>query len=224
MDVSRVKLIGFDMDGTLFNSFSVSYDAMREGFAAFWNELGEDGPVPSWDTIKRLIGLPSYEFFPAALPESHREHWKILHKHIGDAEKRRLSDGNGRCFDGIHETLGQLKTRNYILACLSNASRRYFDAVLDSCALRGYFDELAYLGEDPHRSKVDVLSEWAIEYGGKDRVCYIGDRQADIEAAHGAGVGAIGVSWGYGLRRELASADRVIHRAAELLDIFPASR
>jgi len=221
MDVSGVKLIGFDMDGTLFDSFSVSFDALREGFEAFWEEMGEDGPIPSWETLKNLIGLPSYEFFPSALPESHKDHWELLHKHIGNAEKQRLSEGRGKCFDGVHETLGELASRGYILACLTNASRRYFDAVLDGCELRGFFREMSYLGEDMYRSKTDVLSSWSIEYGGGETLIYIGDRRGDIEAAHGAGVRAIGVTWGYGASKELAPADRVIDRVTELLEIFP---
>ena len=128
---------------------------LQEGFEEFWKEIGEDGPVPSWDTLKRLIGLPSYEFFPAALPKSHKEHWKILHKHIGDAEKRRLSEGKGRCFDAVHDTLPALIKRGYDLGCLTNASRQYYDSILDSCKLRGYFRESSYLGQDRFRNKVD---------------------------------------------------------------------
>ena len=220
MDSTGLKAVAFDMDGTLFNSFSVSYDAIREGFESFWAELGEEGPIPAWDKVKRLIGLPSYEFYPAALPESHREHWRLLHRLVGDAERRRLADGKGRCFDGVHETLDALGERGYVLCCLTNASRRYLDAVLDGCDLRKHFRELCHLGEDPSRDKVDVLREWAAGFGGRDRIVYVGDRKADIEAAHAAGIRAVGVTWGYGSPGELAEAEAVIDRMPDLLRVL----
>jgi HAD superfamily hydrolase (TIGR01549 family) len=215
-----VKAIGFDVDGTLFDSSSVSHKALREGFAEFWDEVGEKGETPSWKDFEHLIGLPSYEFFPAVLPEKYRSKWELLHKSIGDRELKGLREGRGRTFDGVHETLAELKNRGYILMVLSNASRDYFELVLDSCDLKKYFSKLRYLGEDPSREKHDVLKEWAGESGGTDKVIYVGDRKADIDSAHEAGIKAVGVTWGFGDSSELREADWLIDMMKELLDIF----
>ncbi len=206
------------MDGTIFNSFTVSYDAIREGFEKFWAEVGVEGPVPPWDEVKKLIGLPSYEFYPAVLPEEYRDRWELLHKRVGDAETRRLRDGSGRTFDGVDETLSELADRGYKLLCLTNASERYFDAVMDGCSLRGYFEEIIGLGAIYSKNKVDVLREWVIEYGGTESIIYVGDRKADIDAARAAGIGSIGVTWGYGSPEELSQADVVIDLMIHLLD------
>jgi len=216
---ARLRAICFDMDGTLFNSFSVSYDAIREGFEAFWREIGENGPVPQWSSVRRLIGLPSHEFYPAVLPDSHHSHWKRLHRLVGSAERRRLGAGRGRTFDGVHDTLGELKERGYTLGCLSNASKRYFDAVLDSCDLRKYFSLFRHIGEDPTATKSQVLREWSDEFGGKEGIIYVGDRGGDVEAAREAGVRVVAVTWGYGSPEELARADAVINRMADLIGI-----
>ncbi len=216
----KVKAVAFDMDGTLFNSFSVSYDAIREGFQKFWSEIGVNGPTPSWENIKVLIGLPSYMFFPAALPETYRDQWKLLHKFIGEAEHRRLTQGHGRTFDGVHETLAVLKARGYSLALLSNASRVYFDSILDSCDLRKYFSKFSYLGEDPARNKAHVLLAWVKGFGGADRIIYVGDRKADIDASHAAGIKAVGVTWGYGNPVELKDSDWIIDSMPDLLNLL----
>ena len=213
--------VAFDLDGTLFDSCSVSKSAMREGFKAFWTELGEDGPVPSWDDIRQFIGLPSYGFFPALLPDSHKENWRLLHKHIGLCEKKRLQEGRGLTFDGVHETLQELLKSGYFLGCLSNASEIYFDSVLDGCRLRGYFDVLVCIGEKPAIRKTDVLAEWADGLGGTTNLLYVGDRLADVEAAHEAGLRAVGVTFGYGSREELLAADAVIDRMKDLLTVLP---
>ncbi len=219
MPIANLKAIIFDMDGTLFNSFSVSYDAIREGYELFWKEIGVDGPTPSWQEVKRLIGLPTHEFYPAALPEEHRDKWGILSRYVGRAERRRLAEGEGRTFDGVHEALAELQERGFVLGCLSNASRRYFDAVMDECNLRKYFRKLRHIGEFYNIQKSDVLREWSAEFGGSGHLLYVGDRRGDIEAAHDAGVRAVGVTWGYGVPEELAGAEAVIDSMTELPDL-----
>lgn len=216
----NLKAVIFDMDGTLFNSFTVSYDAIREGFEQFWEDIGEKGQTPSWEKVKHFIGLPSYEFYPAILEPEYREHADKLEEYVGAAERRRLTDGHGRCFDGVHETLQVLKDRGYVLGCVSNAGKRYFDAVMDSCRLRDFFTRSEYLGDSFTGSKSIILGDWAREFGGGDTLVYVGDRKADIEAAHDAGVQAVGVTWGYGSPRELASAEALIDRMPQLLEVL----
>jgi phosphoglycolate phosphatase len=214
-----IKGISFDLDGTLFDSCSVSKMAIKEGFDAFWEEIGEKGPVPSWEEIVEHIGLPSYGFFPALLPEKYKHLWRDLHGHVGRCERDRLSQGRGITFEGVHETLKQLKDKGFILGCLSNASRVYFDAVLDGCRLRDYFAKLACIGERPDLTKADILKEWADEAGGKDKLIYVGDRCGDIEAAHKTGLKAVGVSFGYGNKDELSGADVIIEKMEELINL-----
>jgi phosphoglycolate phosphatase len=213
--------VGFDLDGTLFDSCSVSKMALRDGFKAFWEEVGVEGPVPSWDEVSRHIGLPSYGFFPALLPQSHKDQWRNLHRHIGQCEKMFLESGQGLTFEGVHETLKALKDSGYFLGCLSNASKVYFDSVLDCCKLREYFDKLTCIGEFRYVRKADILIQWSGELGGKEKLVYVGDRSADIEEAHVAGLKAVGVSYGYGARDELVKAEVVIDKIKDLLGILP---
>jgi phosphoglycolate phosphatase len=211
--------VAFDLDGTLFDSQSVSKMALEEGFEAFWNEIGEDGPIPAWEDSKVKIGLPTYEFFPALLPDSHKGLWRSLHRHVGKCERDRLETGKGLTQGGVHETMDSLKRSGYWLGCLSNASRGYFDAVLDGCNLRSYFDALVFLGESPGLGKSEVLVKWARVLGGKERLIYVGDRSADIESAHRAGIKAVGVTFGYGSREELVGAEAVIDKMQDLLPV-----
>jgi phosphoglycolate phosphatase len=213
--------VAFDLDGTLFDSCSVSKAALREGFKSFWEEIGEEGPVPSWDEACSHIGLPSYGFFPALLPESHKDKWRVLHRHVGECEKKYLVAGKGLTFEGVHETLRGLKESGYFLGCLSNASRVYFDSVLDCCELRDYFDKLVCIGEFRDVRKADILKEWARELGGSGKLVYVGDRGADVEEAHIAGLKAVAVTYGYGAEQELGKADVVIKEMRALLNILP---
>jgi phosphoglycolate phosphatase len=220
INTRNLKIVVFDMDGTLFNSFTVSYDAVREGFEKLWEEIGESGATPSWQKVKRYIGLPSYEFYPAILDPKYRQYAEKIEEYVGAAERRKLTDGYGRCFDGTHSTLQALKDRGYVLGCLTNAGKRYFDSVMDNCRLREFFSISRHLGESLYLTKSAVLKEWSAENGGGDALIYVGDREGDIRSAHDAGVQAVGVTWGYGSPSELASAEAVIDRMPELLDVL----
>ena len=215
-----IRGVGFDLDGTLFDSSSVSRHALKDGFERFWAEIGEDGHVPSWEEASRLIGLPSRQFYPAILAAPYREHWRLLNRLVSEAEIRGLREGKGRTFEGVHDTLEALRAMGFWLGCVSNASKPYFDAVLDECRLREYFPDLAWLGEDARTTKADVLRRWAERVGGKRALVYVGDRGGDIEAAHAVGLLAAGVTYGYGSAEELASADIRINALWELVAVL----
>jgi phosphoglycolate phosphatase-like HAD superfamily hydrolase len=218
------KVVAFDLDGTLFNSRSVSFDAIRVGFERFWADYGVKGPVLSWDRVKRNIGLPSYEFYADLLPEGYKENWKILHRYVSEAEQRHLAEGRGRTFHGVHATLDRLLELGFELRCLSNASKRYFDAIMDECNLRRFFSKMMWLGEDLAHSKTDILARWAREVG-KENILYVGDRLGDVRSAHAAGIDVVAVSYGYGERDELGEAEAVIDQFPDLLrNLTPHAR
>jgi phosphoglycolate phosphatase len=69
--------------------------------------------------------------------------------------------------------------------------------------------------------KSDILRIWAGELRGGENLIYVGDRGADIEAAHSAGLKAVGVTFGYGSRDELSSAEALIDSMDQLLNVLP---
>ncbi|HEX9744675.1 MAG TPA: HAD family hydrolase [bacterium] len=215
--MTDVKGIAFDLDGTLYNSTTTSYDAILDGFREFSARVGADLIAPDWDMVKRLIGTPSHQFFPALLPEKYKDKWKILQKGVSDSEVARLERGDGRTYDGVYETLDALKSRGYLLGCLTNASGHYFNTVLDECDLRKYFDVWDCLGMKPGLNKSDVLKDWIPVLGGPDSLFYVGDRDADIHAAHYAGIEAVGFLLGYGYRQELEVAESMIDHFPDLM-------
>lgn len=213
----EVKGVAFDLDGTLFDSSSVSREALEEGFRIFWEEMGESGRVPSWEEAAGLIGLPSSAFYPAILPAPYRDEWRRLNGLVAEAEIVRLQAGEGRTYEGVQETLEALKARKYWLGCLSNATKPYFDAVLDYCGLRVYFAETVWLGEENRPTKMSVLSEWDNRLGGGGVLVYVGDRGADVEAGHAAGLPVVGVRYGFGTPDELDNADLTIGSLPHIL-------
>ena len=63
----------------------------------------------------------------------------------------------------------------------------------------------------------------AKELGVSPEECaFIGDSEVDVRTGHNAGMGTVGVSWGYRERSALEAEDAhvILDRASELLDIF----
>ncbi|HDS29584.1 MAG TPA: HAD family hydrolase [Firmicutes bacterium] len=216
---TKKPVAAFDLDGTLFNSMSVSYDAIRLGFENFWKAMGVDGEIPDWSTARKLIGLPSHEFYPALLPDEYKDRSEILHRHVSEMERLHLAEGRGRTFHGVHTTLETLIKMGYELRCLSNASWHYFDSIMKECRLGQFFAVSEWLGEDLTRSKPDVLAKWARQ-AGKDNIFYVGDRLGDVRAAHAVGIEVVAVSYGYGDKEELQEADAVIDQFPTLLRVL----
>lgn len=65
-----------------------------------------------------------------------------------------------------------------------------------------------------------------IKNSGAERVWYIGDEVRDVQAANGAGISSVFVTWGYNSVESLATLknrnqpDRTVHSPSELLSIF----
>lgn len=131
-------------------------------------------------------------------------------------------------FDGMKETLAELKRRNVKLAVLSNKPSE-----ATQLAITGLFGEETFeiiQGLKPGmKRKPAPDGAWRIarEFGVKPEDCmYVGDTNTDMQTGKAAGMYTIGVLWGFRDRRELEEnhADRVIGRPEELLEIQAEGR
>lgn len=123
-------------------------------------------------------------------------------------------------YPGIHDLLISLRDRGIVLAVLSNkvdAFTRTMTAAL--------FPEIPFacvLGQRdgiPHKPDPSGAFEIARSIGAAaDECTIIGDSTVDLDTARNAGMGFIGVSWGYHGRARLeeAGAPTIIDETAEL--------
>lgn len=131
-------------------------------------------------------------------------------------------------FDGMKETLAELKKRNVKLAVLSNKPSE-----ATNLAVTGLFGEETFeiiQGLKPGmKRKPAPDGAWKIaeRLGIKPENCmYVGDTNTDMQTGKAAGMYTIGVLWGFRDRKELEEnhADRIIDRPEELLEIQSADR
>lgn len=205
--MSDLRLIVFDVDGTLLDSAAHIIECAIRAFAA------EDLPAPDPQAVRRTIGL--------SLEES-------LHRLTGralDAERidrlvaavrretvqlREQGGGVGvsRMFDGAREALLRLNADDpTLLGVATGKGRRGLEHMLDTHALRGLFVTTHTSGEHPPKPHPEML-EAALRATGvaAARAVMVGDTTYDVEMANAAGVAAVGVAWGSHEREELLDA------------------
>lgn len=123
----------------------------------------------------------------------------------------------------MKETLDALKARGARLAIVSNKPDFAAQTVVEHCFGKGYFDFVAGQRADvPLKPDPTAVNDVIARFGVlRDECVYVGDSGGDMVTAKNAGIGAVGVLWGFRGRDELvaAGADVLLARASELLEI-----
>jgi len=200
----------FDLDGTLFRTETITVPAVREAFAAHGLAPPPDQEICSYfgrtaEEYRRwLAGL-----CPGGLAERIEDH--------AVARELELIPRAGELYDGIRQALALLRGDVETLAICSNGPEPYVRAVLEGCAIAGFFEAIRFRrDDDADKSQMlhDLLAAARPLIRGPGAV--VGDRWDDVEAAHANGLAAIGAGWGYAASGELDEADIVIGDPGQL--------
>lgn len=185
------KAVIFDLDGTLLNTFedlgnSVNFALEKMNF-----------PLRTMQEVRRFIGNGVVVLMSRAVPEGTSE--KDSKEALDIFRQHYLSNmnNNTKPYDGVLELLDILKQRGIKTAVVSN---KLHEAVVELCEL--YFGDrldLAYgvSNEDERKPKPNNVYKALEKLGvqGNDSI-YIGDSEVDVQTAHNANIGCIGVTWG----------------------------
>ena len=113
-------------------------------------------------------------------------------------------------YDGVLELLKYLKGKGYKLSLATSKPEIYATRVVENKGILKYFDYIAAASTD---EKTRATKEAVIDYAldiceEKDRrkIIMIGDRHFDINGARAFNLDSIGVTFGYGDRKELEAA------------------
>jgi phosphoglycolate phosphatase len=134
---------------------------------------------------------------------------------------------DNRVYDGVPEVIDRLRSVG-IRNGLATAKRHDLAVrILEHFDLAGLLDPVCGSTADGRIThKDEVIADALLTAGvpASSRVLMVGDREHDMFGATANGVVPIGVSWGYGDRRELeaSGATRIVDTPAELLDLILA--
>ena len=208
---ARVRLIAFDLDGTLIDSardliVAVNATRQRMGLGAL------DDP-----TVLSYIGQGARDLMRQALGEGAAEDRVDAGlNYFREYYAQHLLDFT-RPYPGVVAALERLKSRT--LAVLTNKPLRFAQPIVEGLGLAPRFARV--YGEDSFpRKKPDPMGMRALleEFGvAADESLVVGDSEIDMETARNAGTWACGVSYGLGSHRlHLCPPDLMISDMREL--------
>jgi phosphoglycolate phosphatase len=212
-----LRLILFDVDGTLADSQGAITSAMAAAFA------GADLPSPSRAEILSIVGLS----LPLAMAELAGEQpadvQAVLVEGYKSAYKSaRLAAGAGHSplYPGAAEVLAELNAvPEYLLGVATGKSQRGLDALIEAHELRCFVTRQC---ADHHPSKPHpsmVLRAMAETGVLPEHTVMIGDTSFDIDMGRAAGVRTIAVDWGFHPAERLG-ADHIIKSFGELAPLL----
>ncbi len=216
--MTDIKLIIFDLDGTLVDSLDDLTDATNFMLRSFGRRelAGRD--------VRRLVGQGAKRLVERALTGASPdevEHGVRLFLEYNEAH---IADKT-RPYPGVRDVL-PLIAKDRTLAIISNKQSTHCRRLLEVLGIADRF--AAVLGADScvqRKPSPEPLLKLMADLGvGAAETLMVGDSSNDIIAGLGAGVVTIGCTYGYGDLSEIADADYRVDSFAEILDLPILSR
>lgn len=218
-------LLIFDLDGTLVDSQKSILDSIQHALTELKLDHFEIDEVRSTQqdlatTLREASARHSHVLDEATL-QKFIQVYRAHHSH--EAHLKMWE------YPGVTELLSELRQRGFQLAVATTKHTAQAVHVLSSLKLDHFFDHIQ--GTDPglrYKPAPDILNAVMkrLDFSQNAPIAYVGDAAHDMEAAHAAGLGAIGAAYGFAGRDGLHPADRpeihphiVIHEPIELLGV-----
>jgi phosphoglycolate phosphatase len=206
----------FDLDGTLTDSLP----GIARSIQNVLRILGAGAPtvIPSEEELRWCVGPPLRDLFQRLLITTDQS---IIEKAVALYIERYEVIGfrESRVYPGVPEMLATVAPGRRLILVTSKLTESA-EKVLAEFSLRRYF--AGVYGTDRHGKPSDKseLVETAMARHGcsPSTTAIVGDRHHDIIAGKTNGLFAIGVTYGYGTREELAKAgaDQICTTPAEV--------
>lgn len=200
-----LKLIIWDMDGTLVDSREVIQRAMERAFEA------HDLSPPAYEQTRKTVGLGLSEACAQLVPKTfdmvELPALVATYKQVF-VQRRTEADFIEPLYEGAFAALEARREEGCLQAIATGRARRGIEAICEMHpGMRDFFDT-TWSADDgpgkPHPFMVDA----AMDALGvtPDQAVMVGDATFDILMGRAAKVHTLGVSWGFGTAQELEAA------------------
>lgn len=219
MDQEPLKLVIFDVDGTLLDSRLAIIAAMgiacdRAGIARL-----------SDAEVLGIVGLSLPEamhvLFPALTRPDQIRMVEFYRASFLELRQSGAGEAATPMFPGARDLLLQLDEAGYLLSIATGKARRGLNHMIESHGLEGMFIGAQTADDAPSKPHPQMVLNCMEATGVEpENTVLVGDTEFDIAMARAAGCHAVGVSWGYHPHDRMMRANP--HRIIERFDHLPA--
>lgn len=208
--MSDLRLVIFDVDGTLVDSQGDILAAMTSAFASV------DRQAPAREEVLSIVGLSLDVAIPRLAPglpaamhrdivEGYKRAYMALRAETGAAQSSPL-------YPGIREVLTGLQAMpDILMGVATGKSRRGLDKLIEGHDLRAFFVTQQVADHHPSKPHPSMIAAALSETGiAPQHAVMVGDTSFDMEMARAAAVTGIGVGWGYHPIAKLSAADHIL--------------
>ncbi|MEL6689898.1 MAG: HAD-IA family hydrolase [Pseudomonadota bacterium] len=207
-----MRLVLFDVDGTLVDSQAHIVGSMEAAFAS----QGLTPPTRA-ETLS-IVGLSLPRAIAALAPDGPVNTLVEAYKQAyGDLRTSHGERSASPLYSGILDLLKSLHAEpETLLGLATGKSRRGLDHVLEVHDIARYF--VTRQDADGHPSKPHPsMATTALFEAGCERGVMVGDTTFDMDMGRAAGMATLGVAWGYHpVERLNSSADLVVQTVPEI--------
>jgi phosphoglycolate phosphatase len=205
-----IKLVIFDFDGTLADTFSLM---LRYG-QKYANKEGIEADLSNQEFVEELRNSHMKDLidrFGVSLVKIPR-----VVADVREALKREIKDV--KMFEGLDRVLYELKSMGFSLGVLTSNTKEIVENFNESHNLDGVFDfvhsEKNLFGK--HHAIRKVIRKRGLKHS---EVLYVGDEARDVEACKKAHIRCLAVEWGFNSKYALDEheADYIVDSPDELL-------
>ena len=181
--------IGFDLDGTLWNSL----EAITEAWVT--TSIKYNAPIPTSEKIASALGLNKIDLMNKLYPDMEYEKQLLFFDEAAELCNTILAQKGGILFDKVEETLDDL-SKHFKLYIVSNCQDGYIESFFQYHKLGKYFCDYEHPDERCISKGENIKS--VLDRNRFKKSIFVGDTQGDANAAQFAGIPFVHATFGFG--------------------------